>query len=122
MDDFGWRRNRIRLQLDRRGIDRQGSDEAVATFRQGLDKARMFRIILQRDANLADGEAQALLKVYEGFGIPDLLKDFLARNDFSCMRNKQDENLRGLQGQLYQFPIPAQFPRTQVQLKVREAN
>jgi hypothetical protein len=55
--------------------------QAIAAFGQCLDKLRVFAVIAQRMANLADGMAERFLAA--GAGAPDIFEQRVARDHFT---------------------------------------
>ena len=49
----------------------------------------MVGIICKNGSNLADSEVEALLEIYEGLRIPDLLVQFLPGDDFPRPADQQ---------------------------------
>jgi len=84
------------------------SDEAVATTRQGLDEARIFRRVAQYLANFVNGRAEAVLNVNEGLGIPKLHAQLFARDNLAGLLKQRDKNLKGL---LLEFDFDAGFAK-----------
>ena len=84
-------------------------DETIATLRDGLQVNRLVRIILEDAPDLPDGKIQAMLEVDVGIGAPDLVHQFLARDDFSGPCGKDCQHLGRLRLQLQRNIVASQF-------------
>ena len=71
-------------------------DEPVSAAVYSLDKMRGSGSVVQSGANLPDTDIQALLKVDESIFIPELMLNFLSRDELTCATDEQREELEGL--------------------------
>jgi hypothetical protein len=70
-----------------------GGDKTIPSPGDGLDEARLFGIVLQYLADLADGAVDAVVGIEKGALAPDTLDNLLARNDLSPLLDKKEQNL-----------------------------
>jgi len=71
-------------------------NEAIATFRYGLEVTRVLGVVLQSRPYLPDGKVQSVLKVDVGIRTPHLLRQLIPRNDLAGSADKDGEDFRGL--------------------------
>ena len=85
---FGWSERRLRLGwTNRRGI----GNEAVSLAGDSLDEARLFGIIAQDLADLADGGVDSVFGIDEDVLAPEAIDDFLAGGDAALFLNEKEE-------------------------------
>src|SRR4051794_9270324 len=109
--------DRVRLP----GPGLQGRDEAVSLAGYRLDVARTGSGIAQRFANLVNRRVQAVIKVHEGVGRPELLLQLFASHDLSGALEQQREDLKGLALEAHSYPTFAQFAGRKVDLEDSES-
>ena len=93
-------------------------DETIALASDGLYEARLFGIIPQDLADLADGAIDAVVGVKRDPGAPNALNDLLAGNDFVPLLDKEEQKLHGDALQFEHTTAAAHLVRTLVELKI----
>src|SRR6202012_5340788 len=78
------------------GVGGGDSDEAIALAGDGLEEARVFGIVAQGLADLADGGVDAVLGVDEDLGVPEALGDLGAGDEAAFGGGEEDEELERL--------------------------
>lgn len=69
------------------------SGEAVTFSHYSLYKARLLRIVSQRDTNFANGGIDAVIDINENVCAPEPPRNFLTANQFSLFLKQEDEEL-----------------------------
>ena len=97
-----------------------GCDEAISEFGKSLEEARLFDIVFQGGANLADGEVQAMLKIDKGLRSPNTFGKFRPAYDVARARNEQNQDFGGLGLQFDADSIVAEFSGVEIKLEAFE--
>jgi hypothetical protein len=84
-------------------------NEAVTVPGQRLYVAGVLGRVHQSRPDLTDGLIEAVLKVHEGLSRPELLAQFLPRDDFPRSLHQQSQHLEGLFLQFELRPALAQL-------------
>jgi len=84
------------------------SDEAVATTRQGLDEARIFRRVAQYLANFVNGRARLCSTSTKVSASQSFMRSSSARDNLAGLLKQRDKNLKGL---LLEFDFDAGFAK-----------
>src|ERR1700731_1650278 len=93
-------------------------DEPVSPPRDGLDEARLLRIILQHMANLADGRVDAVVSIEEYIRTPDPLDDLVPGDQLASPLYQEEQQFHGNPLQLENPAVAAQFISAQIQLEI----
>lgn len=96
-------------------------DESVAAPRNRLYETRAFGRIAEGVTELLDRCIQTIVEVHEGVARPQLLFQFLARENLPRLFQQSAQNLKRLFLKFDRFTILAQFTRMEVHLEVIEA-
>ncbi len=97
--------------------DSDGRRQPVSLADDGLENARLVGVVLQGQANFADGGVDALPGVDEHAVAPELLDDLLSRHQLAFALRQQDEQFHGDSFQLDRAPAPPQFVTAKVELE-----
>ena len=98
----------------------EGRNESVTVARQGLDKARILRRIVQRFAQPFHRDVDTVLKITIGFAGPEFGLQLLPCYDLAGLLQEHGENPKRLFLQLDLDAAPAQFTGTQVEFENTE--
>jgi len=71
-------------------------NKPVAASRDSFNESWRIRIVIENRANSANAEIQPLLEVHKCGPLPDLISQFLPRDQFARIRYKRSQNLEGL--------------------------
>src|SRR6185369_8293026 len=93
-----------------------GGDESIPTPGNRLDELRLLGRVVECRPQLPDRGVQAVVEVDELVG-PELLPDFVARNDVAGAPNEQQKQLKGLILKPDPLAVPAQLAQARVELK-----
>ena len=104
----------------RESID--GGDEPVASPWQGLDVARAIGGVAENLAKAGDGGVNAMLEIDENVARPELLTDFLARDELGRALEQHEEDLEGLLLHADAGTTLAEFTGADVRLKNPESD
>ncbi|MGB7590352.1 MAG: hypothetical protein WCD04_18060 [Terriglobia bacterium] len=96
--------------------------EAVAVARQGLDKARVLRRVIQRLAQSANRVIQAVFMITERLPRPEDAVYLLARHYVIGALEEHHQNLQRLFLQVDLFVSGPQFSCVSIELKVSETD
>ena len=92
-------------------------NEAIATFRYGLEVTRVLGVVLQSRPYLPDGKVQSVLKVDVGIRTPHLLRQLIPRNDLAGSVDKDGEDFGGLRLKLKHRSGSSKLSRAKVKLE-----
>jgi hypothetical protein len=73
-----------------------GRNETITEPRECLDEARLFCLIVESNADLADAEIKALFKIDERVLTPDCVSNLVARHHRARITEEEGENSRWL--------------------------
>jgi hypothetical protein len=112
----GWRRRA------RDGFCRTygGTKKAIASFGNRLNIPGTFGVVAQRFPQLADGDAEAAVEIDKRVSRPDTAPQFFAADHLPSVFQKHDEEPKRLLLQLHALPVPEEFARGRVHLKLAE--
>jgi hypothetical protein len=91
-------------------------DEAVPSARDGFDETRICCVVSQRGANLVDGEIDSAVEVDKGVS-PDVLVNFVPRDNLPCMLGKHEQHGELLRLELYRDAALPQLAVDGIKLK-----
>src|SRR5258708_3871071 len=95
-------------------------EQAVATARQGFDKARIVCGVAQRLAQLVDGRVHAVIKGHERVSPPEPQSPLFARDHLTRPLKQHGENLERLPMQLDSYSALPQFAGPRVHFERAE--
>jgi hypothetical protein len=96
--------------------------ESVTLMPERFDISRNARRVCQREPQLADYRADALVEVDESVVAPEFLYDLGARDDLPRALEQESQNTERLRLKLYANARSPQLSRRQIGFKYPEAN
>src|SRR5262249_11481130 len=93
------------------------SDEAVASTRDRLDKARLIGRLAEGVAQFLNGRVDAMVELDDGVVRPQSQPDLVAQHDVAGMIEHHDQNPDRLLAQLDADAALAQFPRPNIEFE-----
>ena len=81
----------------------------------------MVGIVAEHRPDLVDALVHPVLEVNKGFPNPELLLNFVTSHDLAGVTGKQDQELKGLRGQLDRYAGFGQLFGVEIQLEDAEA-
>jgi hypothetical protein len=96
--------------------------EAITAPRQSLDEDGLVRSIAQRNAQLHDGRIDASIKLDNCAVGPEMLADFVARNQVTVPFQQDAQKLKLLLGEADTAPIVAQVRCRQIEFEASKPN
>jgi hypothetical protein len=97
-----------------------GAKKAIASFGNRLNIPGTFGVVAQRFPQLANGDAEAAVEIDKRVFRPDAAPQFFAADHLPSIFQKHDEQTKRLLLQLHALPIPEEFARGRVYLKLAE--
>jgi hypothetical protein len=104
------------------GIRFAGSDEAVAASYNSLQELRVFGIVFEGDANLADGRVDSLFHVDEDVFSPKHFRNLLAGDELSLVFDKVKQQLERQTLHAHGLSASRQLEASEIQFKVAESH
>ena len=95
-----------------------GSDEAIAHARHGLNKQRGLGVIAEGEAYFANGCIDAVFRVDEDFAVPEFFGDFSASDEATVGFDEKQKQLHRLAFDLQGAAFAEEFEAAGIEPKV----